>query len=246
MKNIQVLSICLAIMLIAAGSALAVTDTVSVSASVTQGTASIAIKDAATAGADLTAMSFTAMTVAATSHRVKQSTPAGGAWVEFFSGGGTFELRTWYDNFVGVNSDPTKATAGLKDTGAHYWPHKIWCQNFGPAGATQAPDPNTESYWTGTTAAYKWIYERAYKVDGFGLVTTPVGYPADTYKNETRTTLVWFYPTGTTVRTGTALDARLPSRFRVDLGIDSWDAQYAIASATAYTGTLTFDLTQTP
>ena len=245
MKNIQVLSICLAIMLIAAGSAFAVTDTVSVSASVTQGTASIAIKDAQTAGADLTAMSFAAMTVAATSHRAKQSAPAGGAWVEFFSGGGTFELRAWYDNFPTLVSDPTKATAGLKDTGGNYWPHKIWCSNYGPTGAVLGPDPNTDSYWTGTSAAYKWVYEKAFKVDGFGLVTT-TGYPADTYKNETRTTLTWFYPTGTTVRTGAALDARLASRFRVDLGIDSWDAQYATSTATSYTGTMTFDLTQTP
>jgi hypothetical protein len=246
MKSLKVLPICLAMMLIVAGSAFAVSDTVSVSASVTQGTASIAIKDAQTGGADLTAMSFAAMTVAATNHRARQNAPAGGAWVEYFSGGGTFEIRAWYDNFPTATSDPTKAVAGLKTTVSsvdYFWPHKIWCSNF---GGTPPVDPNVDTNWTGTNAIFKWVYEKAYKVDGFGNTGLPAGYPAGIYKNETRTTLTWFYPTGTSIRDITKLDGRVPSRFRVDLGIDSQDAQYVAAAATSYSGTLVFDLTQAP
>lgn len=276
---------------------LAVQDTVLVNSSVLQGTPAISIKSMETESVDLTSMAFGAVPNTSTDHRTKQVSPAGGAWVECFSGGGKFELRVWYDNYpdtstdthtdtdTGISGDPTKPLAGLKyvrynyppgdtdtytstdtDTDIFYWPHKVWCPNFGyRSGLTPVPEsdqveggPNPDDiipdtypkvelrgkeYW-GVT--YAWILERVYKVDGFGNTGLPVGYPPGTYRTDTRTRLCWYYPTGTPIRPGSALDARLPSRFRVDLGIDALDAQYAGTTAIAYFGVLTFDLTQAP
>lgn len=246
MKRFVTLLSVLAISVLPVTSALAVQDTVTVTATVAQGSPSIAIYDAQTGGSALTSINFGTVPNTASDHRTKQLSPSGGAWVEYFSGGGAFEIRAWYDNFPTVDSDPTRALAGLKATVGgteYYWPHKIWTMNFGPSGATEGADPDNDTYWTQN---YIWVFERAYKVDGFGDTGLPSGYPPGIYKNETRSRLVWFYADGTPVRPGSALDARLPSRFRIDVAIDALDAQYVATTATTYSGTLVLDLTQTP
>ncbi len=225
--------------------AFAVSSSLTVSASILQGTATLGLFDASTAGNAVTTVGFGTVPLTSTTHRTKETTPTGGVWVDYFSGGGTFEIRAWYDNYPTSTSDPTKTLAGLKATvgsNSYYWAHKIWCTNFGGTGTP--PDPTSDANWTGTNAVYKWVYEKAYKVDGFGNTGLPAGYPAGTYKDDTRSKLVWYYPTGTA--TAGALDARLPSRFRVDVAIDSLDAGFVGPTSTAYSGSLVFDLTQAP
>lgn len=254
-KLIAILPVVMLIGAMTATSAFAVSDTVTVSASVAQASLiSIAVKDAATAGLDLTTIGFGTVPNTASDHRTKNTSPTAGAWVDYFVGAGTHEIRVWFDNYPTITSDPTKATAGLSTLVAattYYWPLKIWHPNLGPAGATAGPDPDIDANWKGvdalgTDTRYAWIFEKAYKVDGFGNTGLPAGYTSGTYKDETRTKLAWYYPAGTAKRPGTALDARLPSRFRVDLGIDALDAQYAVATATNYSGVLTFNLEQAP
>ncbi|MEI8175350.1 MAG: hypothetical protein WCG78_00595 [Candidatus Omnitrophota bacterium] len=251
MRKILTVAAVLALFCIAVTtSAFAVTTTVTVGATVTAGTATLDLKSLSTGGTAVTSITIPAITMAAGATRANSTTPA---FVQFFTGGGTYELKAYFTNTTGT-SVASAVPKGLLNGTANYWPIKIWCANYGPTGTDALtgtpPNPNTDANWTGLNANWKWVQEKAYAIGGYGpidLVAHP-GYPNTTpatYNTDTRTTLGYLYPAGTLLPSGIGYDARMPSGFKISLAADGNDAP-VVGTSTAYSGTMTLELTTTP
>lgn len=110
----------------------ALTDTVTVSATIGAGTSSVSITE--------TTITFGTVAPLSTDHRFEATGPL---TIDYFAAGFPWAVRVYTDNVAGG----TAANAGLKGAdGTSYVPLKIWTANLGPA---LKPNPEGDYFWQG-------------------------------------------------------------------------------------------------